>query len=189
MCSNLTTCSAHFTPDFSVKNIKVSLKVNHQFDITKLPPSVSFKKHTNFFVINDKYTYIVFNKNKRTGQTHVNITKLKTSLEIEPSVAHLFTIFSIPTNLVYKTSVDNITSVGQFTQKINICNFVTENTDLQISFNPEKFPGIFIRFKKGTIILFASGSSVIVGGKDTDSMKNIVTEISRRLCRACIATQ
>lgn len=185
MCERGEKCILHFTPDFSVKNIKISVKINHNFDFAKVPAVNNLKKHFNFWVINSKYTYVIFNKSKKTGQTHVNITKLKNVFEIDQSVQFLFELFSIPCNIVHKLSIDNITSVGRFPQELDIPQFMRNNSDLKLSFNPEKFPGVFVKFPKGTIILFASGSGVIVGGKDVESSKKIVLQISQRLCQKC----
>jgi TATA-box binding protein (TBP) (component of TFIID and TFIIIB) len=46
-----------------------------------------------------------------------------------------------------------------------------------MKYNNEKFPGLFVKFKEGTAILFHSGKVVLVGCKNEENLKCLTTNI------------
>ena len=162
----------------SISNIKISLIIkNINLDLTQF----KLKKFSNFCVLQDKFSYIIFKKSK-TKLTHINITKIRCFCEIDESIKHFFDLFKIPFDYFHSMSIDNITITGKVNRKINLLDFIQKNSDLSISHNPEKFPGLFVKFKgKGTLILFSSGSYVIIGAKSKQFITNIQNTLKSKL--------
>jgi len=47
-----------------------------------------------------------------------------------------------------------------------------------VKYNNQKFPGLFIKYKKGTALVFFSGKVVIVGCKNQTEIKEIAFLLS-----------
>ena len=68
--------------------------------------------------------------------------------------------------------IDNITATASLEKKINFDTFLEKNRDIteKISFNPEKFPSVFISHKNRKILLIRSGTFNILGGKSLEEL-------------------
>lgn len=162
----------------SISNIKTSLIIKDiNLDLTQF----TLKKFQNVCVLQNKFTYIIFKKSK-TKLTHINITKIRSFCEIDVSINYFFELFKIPFSYFHSMSIDNITVTGKVDRKVNLLDFIQKNSDLSISHNPEKFPGLFIKFiGKGTLILFSSGSYVIIGAKSKEFITSIHNTLETKL--------
>lgn len=169
---------------YKITNVKVSIKIEEvclDSAAKKLEKqNIKFTKYPNYLVIQDIFTYIIFKPSykKKNFVSHVNITKIPTICEIEKAKKHLSTLLNC--NILSKPVViDNIT-VSVNVEK----NFTPENiskifTDTcKITFNKETFPGIFLKFDRGTAIIFHTGKCIIIGCKnifDVDLISNFLT--------------
>ena len=61
--------------------------------------------------------------------------------------------------------VDNIIATDDFHQHLNLKEIAQRKIFEKVKYNSEQFPGLFIKFNTGTVILFHSGKIVIVGCK------------------------
>ena len=163
----------------SVTNLKVSLKVlpicldtvcsNAEISQT------NFKRYNNFVVIQDNFTYIIF-KNKIGFNTHVNITKIKKFEDIEESKTYFSENFLTCLNSkIISHKIDNITASYDLKKTINIFQVIEKFKDIcEVRYNNETFPGVFLKHKLGTIIVFHSGKTIIIGSKDLSKLQCLI---------------
>ena len=171
---------------FEIKNIKASLKIRPillSSVVNSLEvKNIQVKNSNNFVVFHNIYTYIIF-KTCCKNVEHVNITKISCSEKLENSVSHLQFLLSPTIIITTHFQIDNITARFNFQKQINIkkiCECL-KSEDVKLSFNKEKFPGMFIKFKKGTVILFNSGKSVCVGCNDTLLLQELFTFVKDKV--------
>ena len=166
------------TSCFKVHNIKISLKLKSPSlmyfnDTITQNKTIKQKNFGNFRIVYSNFTYIFFNTS--TNILHCNVTKIKTYNQIHCSKKTLNSIF--PKLKILSTKVDNI--CGTKTIGGNICldilfkSLVKSNsTQFKVSYNSQKFPGLFIKFcgntLSGTFIVFKSGKINSVGLKRPD---------------------
>ena len=126
-------------------------------------------------VVYDRYTFCIFKKSPNSfNDQHVNITKLQNTNNIISAVEDLaWLIDTEPKNIF--CSVDNITATGNLEKNIDLEEFLHVNSDLKdfISYQPERFPGLFIRSRNGKIIVFKSGKMVFVGCKKAHQIEDL----------------
>lgn len=152
---------------FDVKNIKASLKIQPILLSTVveflLEKNISVKSSNNFVIFHNVFTFVIFKTNSKEVN-HINITKVKSWKDLDESVEHLKNLLN-PLVCVKRLNVDNITATHNFKRSLNLKSIADRlnRDEVKISFNKEKFPGMFIHFSKGTVILFNSGKSVCVG--------------------------
>jgi TATA-box binding protein (TBP) (component of TFIID and TFIIIB) len=108
----------------------------------------------------------------------VNITKIKNFNEIEESIISLRDIGLVADRSSMK--IDNITGSIDLKKEIhieNLINSIRTSKDrnfksIKITFNNEKFPGVFLKqVRVGTIIIFYSGKVVLVGCKTREDLE------------------
>jgi TATA-box binding protein (TBP) (component of TFIID and TFIIIB) len=171
----------------TITNIKVSLKVlpiclDTVCDIAK-NNSIAYKKYNNFIVLRNEFTYIIF-KNKKGCNTHINITKLRFFSDIEKSkqflndeILHLFN------SNVIQQKIDNITASYDLKKNVNILETIEKFIGLcEVRYNNEKFPGVFLKHILGTIIVFHSGKTILIGSKDINSLKCLTQFLIVNMC-------
>lgn len=173
-----------------IRNIKVSIQVKQQFlnivEENCLNRGISIKKHNNFIVLYNKFVYTIFRESK--DQTnHINITKIPSFDIIQESLDFLSTELSfdiIPNSL----KIDNITGSLNLNKKLVLCELIektkkyTTHEKIILSYNNEKFPGLFMKVslstkKIGTIIVFTSGKIVFVGCKTVSDLECLTSLI------------
>lgn len=160
---------------FTITNVKVSLKTSPiVLDNVSVEKSVFIKRYKNFIVIKQKYTYIIFKTNKQTRENHINITKIPSIYEVSNAVEHLKSIIDF---VVKNSFVDNIIAIANVDKQLNLINICNSGIFKQLKYNNEKFPGLFIKFDTGTVILFHSGKVVIVGCKTINDIECLITKI------------
>jgi TATA-box binding protein (TBP) (component of TFIID and TFIIIB) len=162
---------------YKIANVKVSLKTSEisldiVYNCLKLK-NLNCKHFTNFLVIKNKYTYIIFKTNK-VKENHINITKIP-SIDCIPEAINI--IKTLTQCFVKTEKIDNIIATTYVDRKLNLNDIVNEKKFAQIKYNNEKFPGLFLKFKKGTAILFHSGKIVIVGSKSERDIECLIQKI------------
>ena len=113
---------------------------------------------------------------------HVNVTKLTKFLDIARSIEIIKNLIKFPKESTFTYKVDNLTAVGKFKTNVNLLQTIEKCNIGLTRFNPEKFPGLFIKSGKGTLILFSTGSFVIVGGKNLNGMNELVFDVKQCVC-------
>ena len=169
-----------------VRNVKISLKIKGcSLDIARKSltiKNIQYKTAPNFisFSLNN-YTYIYFKEpmnNKFVN--HINVTKIPSVDKINDAINNLKSICPVQ---IVSQSVDNIIATGNLASPINIKEVINQKCFVHTKYNPEQFPGIFVKFNSGTIILFHSGKIVLVGFKRLDLLNTVLDQVC-----ACMKT-
>jgi TATA-box binding protein (TBP) (component of TFIID and TFIIIB) len=165
------------------------------------------KEFANFVVIRIRTSNLedvnwvctVFKKNLNGNKPqHVNVTNLKSAKQIPRIIQHLSAVGL--THIPGTTVIDNVTGLmtaGKLvleeviraipSRKIQANQILDSKFGaihgLSIHYNNERFPGLFIKFKRnlekiGTAILFHSGKIVIVGCKGPDQLKCLAQAVT-----------
>lgn len=169
---------------FKIVNVKVSLKTSTIFldNVCEIARKKNLycKNYKNFIVLKSKYTYIIFKVNKE-GKNHVNITKIPLIHNISDAVEYFKDkIIDCTTENI---SIDNISATASAKTRLNLQKIVLKkdykNLDnfLALKYNNQLFPGLFLKFQTGTVIVFHSGKCVIVGCKDETSIRCLTQNI------------
>src|SRR6266404_1122514 len=165
---------------FSVANVKISLKT------LDLPlDNVCCAALANNVVVRGRFTFIIFKskeckdkKNNNDTLSHTNITKIKNLSEVTEALDLFSSIFH---RCIINYTVDNIIATSKLNRRLNLYNISQQVNTLKsklnnkhivlkfLKYNNERFPGLTLRFNIGTLLLFHSGSIVILGAKtETD---------------------
>lgn len=139
--------------------------------------NISYKGFANFVSFNYQFSFVVF-KTSSNNLNHINVSRVKSKKEIKVVENILLSVFLVP---IHSIKVDNIVSTSNIGRELNLFEIVRKQIFPNLKYNPEQFPGLFVKFNKGTTILFHSGKIVIVGCKSYDDLKWVVTETSVRL--------
>lgn len=154
-----------------IRNIKVSVKIKHLSLDNAIEVltcnKIKFTKYQNFLTFHNKFTYIFF-KSGDGVLNHINITKIKTVKHIKRAVKKLKKLFKC---VIKKVILDNIIATFDLKREINLCKILKVKLFKNIKYNIEQFPGLFVKFDTGTVILFHSGKSVLVGFKKKSDLK------------------
>jgi len=181
-CSNVTHLMCDIQP--KVKNIKIHFKVREKFKTLFLKNINELKDvtiyHGNFGVIKkntylqNKYTYIFF-----PDCGYINVTGLPNYSSLAPCVLELTSIFGLRNHELSPPRIDNITASGNF-----FCSIDLETLAQQLlresffCFRTNQFPGLIIRAKNGTILVFNSGKYTIVGLKCISHGIEMIQQVS-----------
>jgi len=164
-----------------IRNIKVSLKskaiaLNNVRDILK-QKEYQYKDYPNFISFNNTFVYVIF-KTSHNNLNHINVSRLLSLNDLQKCIEIFEEIFSVP---VLHSTVDNIVATAKHRSRINLYDVVKKRLFNNIRYNPEQFPGVFIKSQKGTIIIFHSGKIVSVGCKLLDDVECVTKEIIAKL--------
>ena len=157
----------------NVKNIKLSILIcrvalDNAIDILS-QQNISVKMHPNFITFKGIFTYVLF-KSSDQKVNHVNATKISSVDKITSCLEELANLLKTEV-VTYK--VDNIISTTSLSRPINLIDIVKKKKFKKVTYNSERFPGMFIRFDQGTSIVFHSGNIVIVGCRTLDDIYSI----------------
>jgi len=192
-------------------NIKISFKIQ-TVSLSTVQESCSslgykLKRFANFLVVRPfasakegpSWVCTVFKKNL-AGEVpqHVNVTNIKSFGEIEVVTSYLANLKLIA--LPGTVNIDNVTGLmhaGKLilyevvkhiqVRKNQVCENLSSKFPgvhtLSVHYNNERFPGLFIKFKKnkskfGTAIVFHSGKIVIIGCKCLSQLRWIAGAVS-----------
>ena len=163
---------------FKVANVKVSVKIpTIALDIVyhiARKKNIPTNFQNNFIVLKAKYTYIIFKKGRNSSENHINITKIPNISSISKAIKEIEDLLSCKH---YNLRVDNIIASSNLYKTLDLVEIVKRKKFEKIKYNNQKFPGLFITFEKGTIIVFHSGKIVIVGCKKISEIKCILKNI------------
>jgi len=173
----------------TVTNFKISVKcVPVSLDSVverALEQAYTVKKNNNFVVLKREFCCSLFKRKLGCLYNHVNITKIKSRLEIAGILKELEKVgVYCQHNLVV---IDNITGQLNTQTKVDVKKLVTTNLQsvineiansysIVVRYNNEKFPGAFLKIfekgrKLGTSIIFHSGKIVFVGSKCEEDLQ------------------
>jgi len=158
-----------------VRNIKVSVKVKALVLNNALMQlqrnNISTKQFGNFISFKaENFTFILFKRGLKK-ETHVNITQIANFQSIHRAIEVLVKLIEC---VVIHYVIDNIIATSDFHRNISLQKIVELRQFKKIKYNSEVFPGLFLKFNRGTIILFHSGKTVIVGCKSIEDIEWIL---------------
>jgi len=170
--------------NFKITNIKLSLKTSFIcLDSVKLnfdQTNIKVKKYPNFLVIKDTFTYVFF-KSSDGKINHLNITNIPNFATIDISVHHFLNTLlkKFEISEIFRR-VDNITGSINLKEKIDLIHLIDHFKNIcRVSYNAEKFPGAFLKFNKGTIIVFHTGKCILIGCKHINTLKCLTDHIQK----------
>lgn len=165
----------------SVKNIKISVKVKTiclKNTIKKLnSQNIGVNVYLNYITFKNKYSYVIF-KTSKCGTNHVNVTKIEDFSHINESLTVLQRCCGVT---VLSHKVDNIIATYSGLNTINLPDLVIKNVFNCTKYNPERFPGLFVKCEDGTVIIFHSGKLVIVGCKTLNEIWHLFNYVVMKL--------
>jgi hypothetical protein len=168
--------------EYNVANVKVSLKTSKIFldnvCVLASEKKLYCKNYKNFIVLKLAYTYIIFKSKEQQSESHINITKIPKTSKIREAID---LIKSIVNCTIISFKIDNIIATTNLKKELNLANISKNCKLLNLKYNNEKFPGIFVKFDIGTVILFHSGKIVIVGCKSEENIKCLIRKISAHI--------
>jgi hypothetical protein len=147
-----------------IRNVKLSAKLKScplDIAINKLKTKkINFREFGNFISFTYVYSFVVF-KPSKNGETHANITKVP---RLKGHVKKCLSVLKklLRTDIISFT-VDNIIATTDLEKKVCLEKISRERKN--VVYNNERFPGLFIKFRYGTSIVYHSGKIVIVGCK------------------------
>jgi len=164
-----------------VRNIKLSVKVKRcSLDIVvkRLQrKKIAFKNFGNFITFNNDFSYVIFRPSSN-GLTHINITKVpKLGSPINKSLSNLSRLLK---RAIVSYKVDNIIATSDLRKKISL-HEIAKKKNIDVLYNSERFPGLFLKFNEGTTILYHSGKVVIVGCKTVRRIRRIKKWLSANI--------
>lgn len=161
---------------YDIKNIKISIKIdNLHFVDTSIKKVVYYN---NFFVLKDKYSFIVFKPRKKSSISHVNITKIECFSKI-PQAIKMLKMFFTGQILYHTFLIDNITATYYLNNNISLSKLYSKyNKKYQMKYNNDIFPGLQFKSKvKGTAIIFHNGKVNIVGCISRYQIEQIISTL------------
>lgn len=160
-----------------ITNVKISIKIKSvSLDIvlqSVRAKNINHTKFDNFIVIREKFTYIIFKKGK-ANFNHVNVTKLSKISHVEEAVSNLINIFDCE---IINHKIDNIIATFNLGKSLKLREIINGKVFESAKYNNERFPGLFVKFPEGTVILFHSGKTVLVGCKSEAGIQCLVQKI------------
>ena len=170
---------------FLVNNIKVSYKISnlHVSDLlTELKiKKLDYSETSKYIIIRTNFTYIIC-KTKNNLINHVNVSKIPHFHVINDAI--LFFKDSICENLKLISKnifIDNITATFKHNENINLKNILNINKHLPIKYNKEKFPGLFLKLSKCTLLIFHTGKVNSVGCKSAQDLIESFNDLTKIL--------
>lgn len=166
---------------YKISNVKLSLKIQYvcldtvqkQLELK----SIKYKSYNNFIVFKNVYTFILF-KSKDKERNHLNVTNIKT-VEDRVNVIEVFKISTLGDNIsILSVNIDNITASFKILKTFNFTGILNKFVSLaKVTYNSEKFPGVFLKFDCGTVILFHTGNCIIIGCKVIENIQWLMNQI------------
>jgi len=160
---------------FEIKNIKLSLKTSEITLNTVIDhfttSNITFERKSNYIIIRKQFIYVLF-KPKNNIITHINVTKIPNIDNITIAIEHLLTEILNSLNVkILHQKIDNLTAIYDQKKSIDQLAIIKKSHPLYfIRFNKEKFPGLFLKDRLGTFIIFHTGKVNLVGCQDPDHL-------------------
>lgn len=162
----------------NLKNIKFSLKIDKPILCKKIKRNEKHKMSIGEAKI------IVYGHSPRL----LNVTGVKSMIEVKSTINYLVSNFEVKVN---NLKIDNIFHSHKDFKNINmreLFHYVRDNYSTQyiVDYNIEIFPGMYLKSKRKsepTLILFRTGSYVIVGAKSIHQVKSCVMQIQKLMIK------
>ena len=169
----------------AVNNVKLSCTIrllqvaNLSFHTDK-----KIKFYPNFCTVQGKYSYIVFTKPGVKKSFHVNITKIPNFEHVDRALAELTDVIK-EKYTVEKVRVENITCTHHAPFIVNLkqlfhrlkSSTAAHPNIRNLTYSPEKFPGMFFKLKPCTVLLFSNGKIVVIGASNEEDAKKGITYV------------
>jgi len=164
-----------------VRNVKLSVKITKcSLDnaMKKLKKKkIHFRNFGNFISFNKEFSFVLF-RPSLNGMTHVNVTKVSNlGAQVDRCLAKLSKLLR---RRVLSFKIDNIIATSDLKKKISL-HRIKRKKGVDLLYNSERFPGLFLKFGEGTSILYHSGKLVIVGCKTVKRIKKIKKWLSANI--------
>ena len=167
---------------YKITNIKVSIKIKSVCldTVQNILESSNIKNNNygNFIVVKNKYTFIIFKQGKQNNN-HINITNIKSFEDISDAIKLLQQIL-VDTIVEEKTlKIDNITASIDILKPVDLISTskIFERFS-KVSYNTEKFPGLFAKYLIGTLIVFHTGKCIVIGAKTKKDIECLVSNLA-----------
>lgn len=159
--------------------------------------NVSFKERGNIFIIKSFINLCII-ENKKCSENivkdiylkksiHVNLSGVKSFEAHESIISFIHSTYFDKKWVILKSQIDNTTSTFLFPLSINLKSVKERN--LNVKYNPEKFPGLFLRTNFGTSVIFGNGKVNIIGCKNLEQIKEVWRVTFSTLATAIIQVQ
>jgi hypothetical protein len=171
----------------AISNIKVSFNIENNFlwkdalnNICKLNSFPAPVKKSNIIVIKCKYTFCIFEK--KNNFIHFNVTGIKNFQSVDEFKTYFKNIFFPCEILNFK--IDNITATFNLNNEINL--FKLYEISNKVNYNPERFPGLFLKDFEKTCIIFKNGKVIILGCKSEKEINLIWRKVLKQTLNVII---
>jgi len=167
-----------------INNLKVHLVLTESGNEklkTLLPFKCNSKQYSNFGVVKDRHTYIIFSNG------FVNITGVKDFTELTEVIPRFCQLFELTrSEIASDVIVDNISAAGNFQRRVDLTQLqrivnqrkTQHSTFFSVHFDRNFFPGAFCKTRGlGTLTLFPSGKYVVVGSKCLEHVEKIFQQM------------
>jgi len=150
-----------------IKNIKISATFQSTLPITHFEEiavirKIQFRYVRNILSVKDQFPFTIFKK--RNNIYHLNITRIGSINQIANVIHWIETTYCPSTAFTLLChSVDNITSTFNIGHTLCLKQ-ITENIK-SARFNPERFPGLYLKTNSALAVIFHSGYINILGCK------------------------
>lgn len=164
---------------YSIKNIKLSVKLNFHSFLTLTESLKHITKFNNYIVLKDKFTFILFKPRNHSTISHLNITKVKSFSCISEACDLAEEIFK--GQILRETlQIDNITATHYLNTIVDLRQLYSKYSQhFTLRYNNDVFPGLHWKSEKGTAIIFHTGNVIIVGCKKEQEISVIVNQVRK----------
>lgn len=168
--NHATTRVSHCTTNNVKFHFKTNSSVYHRLQQSQQNQQQTQKK-TNFCVKRiNSFVYIIFNNG------HVNVTGVKNFNKIREAVKVFAENFELVFNFLIKSiKIDNSTTSAfiELNKPLNLSLLYNQINNATVSLRPHFFPGAVLRRKHlPTIIVFSTGSIIIIGAKSIEQVQD-----------------
>ena len=152
-----------------VSNIKIScslhLDKNEPFFLNK---DVKCTNYSNFTLVRNQFVYTFFKSKNNHSVYHVNITKIPSKKQVCQALNNIKNLVGAKFCLK-NWRKENITCSLDIKRQIPLFSLYeplqSQKFVKKLSFNPDRFPAMFVGTKHNTVLIFSTGKMVIIGGK------------------------
>jgi len=183
-----------------INNIKASIKVKGPnvrrfiFELGERNARVS-KKEVNFFVLRDKFVYVIFYSG------HINCTKLKTIWDFIEAKLYIAKLFNAGSEFytVETSSIDNISASGDVLKKFEHRKWLLDRkkkrevrfyslhqlskllrkASYKSRYNPQRFPGLTTKINRISFTLFNTGKFIAVGANNVKKLSAAISILEK----------
>ena len=149
-----------------ISNVKISFTIEkpllwkesiiEKCELNNVNPPI---KKKNIIVFKYEYTFCIFEK--KNNSLHFNVSGIKHYEEVQNF--HIFFKIFFPNSIILNLKIDNLTATFNVKQRLNLLKLY--NLSEKVKYNPERFPGLFLKDCGKTCLIFKNGKIIILGCK------------------------